>query len=44
MARLLADADVFITGNVGATNAKLGLDYESVKAIKPDIVYCQATG
>jgi crotonobetainyl-CoA:carnitine CoA-transferase CaiB-like acyl-CoA transferase len=44
MARLLAGADVFITGNVGATNAKLGLDYESVKAIKPDIVYCQATG
>ena len=44
MARLLADADVFITGNVGATNDKLGLDYESVKAIKPDIVYCQATG
>jgi formyl-CoA transferase len=44
MARLIAGADVFITGNVGATNAKLGLDYESVQAIKPDIVYCQATG
>jgi crotonobetainyl-CoA:carnitine CoA-transferase CaiB-like acyl-CoA transferase len=44
MARLLAGADVFITGNVGDTNARLGLDYESVKAIKPDIVYCQATG
>jgi crotonobetainyl-CoA:carnitine CoA-transferase CaiB-like acyl-CoA transferase len=44
MTRLLGRADVFITGNVGATNAKLGLDYDSVQAIKPDIVYCQATG
>ena len=44
MASLLAGADIFITGNVGDTNRKLGLDYESVKAIKPDIVYCQATG
>lgn len=44
MARMLADADVFITGNVGDTNVKLGLDYESVRRIKPDIVYCQATG
>jgi crotonobetainyl-CoA:carnitine CoA-transferase CaiB-like acyl-CoA transferase len=44
MGQLLADADVFITGNVGATNEKLGLDFESVREIKPDIVYCQATG
>jgi crotonobetainyl-CoA:carnitine CoA-transferase CaiB-like acyl-CoA transferase len=44
LARLVAHADVFITGNVGETNAKLGLDYESVRRIKPDIVYCQATG
>jgi crotonobetainyl-CoA:carnitine CoA-transferase CaiB-like acyl-CoA transferase len=44
MARLIERADVFITGNVGATNEKLGLDYESVRRIKPDIVYCQATG
>jgi formyl-CoA transferase len=44
MARLLAGADVLITGNVGATNAKLGLDYDAVRRIKPDIVYCQATG
>ena len=44
LGRLLRDADVFITGNVGDTNAKLGLDEPSVRAIKPDIVYCQATG
>jgi crotonobetainyl-CoA:carnitine CoA-transferase CaiB-like acyl-CoA transferase len=42
--RLLADADVFITGNVGDTNRKLGLDYDTVSAIAPKIVYCQATG
>ena len=30
------DADIFITGNIGDTNRKLGLDYESVKAIKPE--------
>jgi crotonobetainyl-CoA:carnitine CoA-transferase CaiB-like acyl-CoA transferase len=44
MSRLVADADVFITGNVGATNRALGLDYESLHRIKPDLVYCQATG
>jgi crotonobetainyl-CoA:carnitine CoA-transferase CaiB-like acyl-CoA transferase len=44
MARLVRDADIFITGNVGNTNKKLALDYETVKAINPRIVYCQATG
>jgi len=44
MTRLIESADVFITGNVGTTNAKLGLDYESVRRINPAIVYCQATG
>jgi len=44
MGRLVAEADVFITGNVGSTNEKLGLDYESVRRINPTIVYCQATG
>ena len=44
LGRLIERADVFITGNVGATNHKLGLDYESVRALRPDIVYCQATG
>jgi crotonobetainyl-CoA:carnitine CoA-transferase CaiB-like acyl-CoA transferase len=44
LAKLIAGADIFITGNVGDTNTKLGLDYKAVKAIKSDIVYCQATG
>jgi crotonobetainyl-CoA:carnitine CoA-transferase CaiB-like acyl-CoA transferase len=42
--RLVATADVFITGNIGDTNRKLGLDYEAVREIKPEIVYCQITG
>jgi crotonobetainyl-CoA:carnitine CoA-transferase CaiB-like acyl-CoA transferase len=44
LAKLLATADILITGNIGDTNRKLGLDYDNVRAIKPDIVYCQATG
>jgi crotonobetainyl-CoA:carnitine CoA-transferase CaiB-like acyl-CoA transferase len=44
MARVIETADVFITGNIGDTNRKLGLDYETLRTIKPDIVYCQVTG
>jgi crotonobetainyl-CoA:carnitine CoA-transferase CaiB-like acyl-CoA transferase len=41
---LIATADVFITGNIGDTNKKLRLDYEAVRDVRPDIVYCQITG
>lgn len=44
LARLVATADVVITGNIGDTNRSLGLDYGTVTEIKPDIVYCQVTG
>jgi len=44
LGRLIASADVFITGNVGTTNQKLGLDFEAVRRLNPGIVYCQATG
>ncbi len=44
LTRLLERAEIFITGNIGDTNRKLGLDEESVRAIRPEIVYCQATG
>src|SRR5215212_407289 len=44
MAKLVAQADIFITGNVGDANHKLGLDYDTIQAINPKIVYCQATG
>jgi formyl-CoA transferase len=42
--RLLARADVFITNSVGGANDRLGVGYEQLKALKPDIVYCQNTG
>jgi crotonobetainyl-CoA:carnitine CoA-transferase CaiB-like acyl-CoA transferase len=41
---LVAEADVVVSGNVADTAQKLGIDYEAVRAIKPDIVYCQVTG
>jgi formyl-CoA transferase len=43
-ARLLQTADAFITNAVADRNDKLGLGYEQLKAIKPDLVYCQNTG
>ncbi len=44
VARLLAGADV-VTENVrpGAM-ARLGLDYEGVRALRPDVVYCSLKG
>ena len=42
--RLIADTDVFVTGHVADVPAKLGLGCDSLRAINPSIVYCQATG
>ena len=42
--RLVSDADVFITGFAADNPARLGMGYEQLRAIKPDIIYCQATG
>ena len=42
--RLLATADAFITNAVADRNDRLGLGYDQLKALKPDIVYCQNTG
>jgi crotonobetainyl-CoA:carnitine CoA-transferase CaiB-like acyl-CoA transferase len=36
---LIAEADVFIHSMRSKAIARLGFDYESVKAIKPDIIY-----
>ena len=42
--RLAAEADVVLENfRVGAL-AKYGLDYPSLKAVRPDIVYCSITG
>ncbi|QIG53547.1 CoA transferase [Altererythrobacter sp. BO-6] len=37
---LIARADVFVEGFRPGVMARLGFDYDSVKALKPDIVYC----
>lgn len=42
--RLIEDADVFIHSMRGKAIAKLGFDYEAVKAIRPDIVYVNCYG
>jgi crotonobetainyl-CoA:carnitine CoA-transferase CaiB-like acyl-CoA transferase len=42
--RLIATADVLIHNVRAAGMARLGFDYESVKAIRPDIVYVHAVG
>jgi crotonobetainyl-CoA:carnitine CoA-transferase CaiB-like acyl-CoA transferase len=42
--RLVAEADVFITGFTGPVPKRLGIDYEALRKVKPDLVYCQATG
>lgn len=42
--RLLATCDVFLANFAARALAELGLDYDSVAAIKPDIVYVQLPG
>jgi len=41
---LAAKADVFIENFRPGVVARYGLDYESIKAVKPDIVYCSISG
>ena len=42
--QLAATVDVFIENFRPGVVAKYGLDFESIKAIKPDIVYCSISG
>ena len=44
MRELLATADVFVHGFRPGVPERLGLDYEAVRAIKPDIVYFHGSG
>ncbi|MBC9908483.1 CaiB/BaiF CoA transferase family protein [Achromobacter xylosoxidans] len=41
---LAASADVFIENFRPGVVARYGLDYASIKAVKPDIVYCSISG
>lgn len=42
--KLAAESDVVIENYKVGDLAKYGLDYESLKEIKPDVVYCSITG
>lgn len=42
--RLLAECDVFLANFAARALTELGLDYESVREIRPDIVYVQLPG
>jgi CoA:oxalate CoA-transferase len=42
--RLVAEADVFWTNLRPSSAKRRGLDYESIKAIRPDIVYASLSG
>ncbi|WP_336951149.1 CoA transferase [Sphingobium aromaticivastans] len=44
LTRLIADADVFIHSMRSKAIARLGLDYQAVQAIRPDIVYTNCYG
>ena len=41
---LVKKADVFVENFVPGTIEKLGLGYERVKEVKPDIIYCSVSG
>lgn len=41
---LTAGADVFVTTLLPDSLTRLGLDYEAVRQVNPEIVYCQAQG
>ena len=42
--RLIADCDVLVLTLRPAAAAKLGVDYDSVRAIRADVIYCAAYG
>lgn len=42
--RLIEGADAFVHNIRPKPAARIGIDYESVQSIRPDIVYCAATG
>lgn len=44
MRGLLAEADVFVLNVRGKAAERLGLDYDSVRALRPDIIYLHCVG
>ncbi|MGJ3649507.1 CaiB/BaiF CoA transferase family protein [Sphingomonas sp. GlSt437] len=44
MRNLLAEADIFVLNVRGKAAERLGLDYDSVRAVRPDIIYLHCVG
>jgi crotonobetainyl-CoA:carnitine CoA-transferase CaiB-like acyl-CoA transferase len=42
--RLVAECDIFVENFKVGGLKRYGLDYESIKQVKPDIIYCSITG
>jgi crotonobetainyl-CoA:carnitine CoA-transferase CaiB-like acyl-CoA transferase len=42
--KLVKDADVIVEGFRPGVTAKMGVSYEDVKKVKPDIIYCSLSG
>lgn len=42
--RLLESTDIFVDGFAGDACERLGVGFEAQRAVKPDIIYCQASG
>ncbi|MBT4494388.1 MAG: CoA transferase [Gammaproteobacteria bacterium] len=42
--KLLPETDVLVENFRSGTMARLGLDYDAVKVLKPDLIYCSITG
>jgi len=42
--RLVATADVFVTNILARSTRRLGISYEQLREVRPDLVYCQVTG
>src|SRR5207247_8374798 len=42
--RLIRTADIVVEGFRPGAARRMGLDYERVRALKPDIVYCALSG
>jgi formyl-CoA transferase len=41
---LLRDADIFVDGFAGDACEQLGIGYDAQREVKPDIIYCKASG
>jgi len=44
MHRLVCDLDIFLVNMRPSVPARLGLDYETLRALKPDLIYVENTG